>query len=250
MGGDAVIRVLIDTREQKPVVFPEEVVSGGKRYKIELLEATLPTGDYSVEGHGGRPGECFGIAIERKATWDEIANNVTKDRARIHREFMRLAIYRQALFLIEQPRDWVLDGRLRSRIDPQALLANVDSLSMRYRVPVHYCQYSGEAADVIIATLRRYLNNELPGSRRPPPDDPRFSVAQITSALWSQTLQRLGIVETICHRLLGHDPDAAQHSDLAIEQPTVKGNAVAPSADHGPESTTGAGQVEAGGLPW
>lgn len=244
-----ILRILIDTREQRPVTFPAEIKSNGRKYTIEVVEATLPTGDYSVEGHGGRQGECFGIAIERKASWDEIANNVTKDRERIHREFMRLALYRQALFLIEQPRHYVMDGRMRSRIDPKALLSNVDALSMRYRVPVHYCERRDESAEVIIATIRRYLHHEEPGARRPDPEDPRFSVAAITSAIWAQTLQRLGIVETICHRLL-RNPHAAQLQNLAIEQPAGEGDSVAPDADHGPEGPAGAGEVEEGRLQW
>lgn len=244
-----ILLILIDTREQRPVMFPPEVKSNGRNYKIEVIEATLPTGDYSVEGHGGRPGECFGIAIERKASWDEIANNVTKDRERIHREFMRLALYRQALFLIEQPRHFVMDGRMRSRIDPKALLSNVDALSMRYRVPVHYCERRDESAEVIIATIRRYLHHEEPGARRPDPDDPRHAVAQITSAAWAQTLQRLTTVETICHRLLRKHPHA-QQPNLAIEQPAEHIDALAPDADDGPEGPAGAGEVEEGRLQW
>ena len=76
-------RVLIDTREQKPLAFSH----------LPSEPATLHTGDYSVRGLE----ESF--SVERKSLAD-LAGSLTRERARFMRELHRLRGYQSSYLLI------------------------------------------------------------------------------------------------------------------------------------------------------
>lgn len=87
---DAAYRIITDTREQRPLRFPEHIVMGcgGPRTKtIHLLgEArTLEAGDYLLSGYEDA------TIVERKKGITELAQNVlSKDRTRFEKALRRL----------------------------------------------------------------------------------------------------------------------------------------------------------------
>lgn len=73
--------VVIDTREQNPLLFPPQLVLRGIRRDIKTRKKKCPAGDYYLEGYKKT---CI---VERKASVRELQKNLTdsKDRRRFKR---------------------------------------------------------------------------------------------------------------------------------------------------------------------
>src|SRR4030081_926981 len=76
--------IVVDTREQEPLVFS----------RLRSVSGTLITGDYSVKGL-----ECL-FAIERKSIGDLVACCMGENRQRFERELHRLRGFRFARLLV------------------------------------------------------------------------------------------------------------------------------------------------------
>jgi ERCC4-type nuclease len=201
------LNIVCDTREQRPLPFPSTYEAGGNRYDIQIIRDTLPTGDYSLLGHGGRPGELFGIVIERKNSWEEIAQNLVGDnRARFHREFMRMSLFGERMVVIEAPRSVVLSGDLRSGMNPYALLSGVDAISQHYSVPVWDCTNRHEAMVRTLDALRRYQERFFRLSNRRNGDS-RNDAAPITKSQWADAQRRMNSIERALHLLIADPPE-------------------------------------------
>jgi len=115
--------ILVDTREQRPLYFGE--ASPTRR-------ATLPTGDYSVEGLEGL------IAVERKSLGD-LFGTVGKGRERFEREIIRASHLRYFGIMVEATFDQVLAGAPHSQMNSVAVIASLHCWELRYPcVHVHY----------------------------------------------------------------------------------------------------------------
>ena len=68
------IKIVIDSREQKPLQFPIEV---------DCIIRGMKTGDYTIDGYEDR------ILVERKALGD-LVNCLTSDRNRFRKQLARL----------------------------------------------------------------------------------------------------------------------------------------------------------------
>ena len=123
--------IVIDTREQTPLRFPEGV---------ETIRATLRTGDYSVGGYEDS------FAIERKSLAD-LVNTVIHGRDRFERELARMDGFKFRRLLVTCPFARVdCGGYDFSKANPKAVVASVNAFEVRYGVPVVYAADATEAA--------------------------------------------------------------------------------------------------------
>lgn len=132
------ITVLIDTRETQPYEFPV----------FKTQRATLPTADYSILGLE------HVVAIERKASADELAACCGRERDRFDREIQRLLAYPVRALVIEA--DWtdIEAANWRSRLNSKQVGASLVSWIVR-GVPVVMAGNRERAAGIVASMLRR-----------------------------------------------------------------------------------------------
>jgi ERCC4-type nuclease len=124
--------ILIDTREQQPLVFP-----GG----VETSIVTLRQGDYSLQGL-----EDIAV-IERKGLGDLVAC-CTNQRDRFERELTRLRDFvRWPILLVEATMQDVTSGDYRSLAAPQAVIASTIHWHLRYDIPTVWAGTPAHAAE-------------------------------------------------------------------------------------------------------
>jgi DNA excision repair protein ERCC-4 len=126
-------RILIDTREQTPLVFS----------RLESVIGTLATGDYSVIGLQ----ELF--AIERKSIDDLVGCCMGENRLRFERELHRLRGFRFKRLLVVGSRGEIEVQRYHSRISPKSVLGSLAAWECRFDLPVVFAPTPTEAADQI-----------------------------------------------------------------------------------------------------
>jgi DNA excision repair protein ERCC-4 len=135
--------ILVDTREQEPLVFQH----------LESVRGTLITGDYSVVGMTEL------IAIERKTVQDLVGCCVGDNRDRFQRELHRLRGYRFKRLLIVGSRGEIEMQRYVSRISPKSVLGSLNAWEVRFDLPVVFCQ-TPEIASRQIETWAWYFARE------------------------------------------------------------------------------------------
>ncbi|WP_438014900.1 ERCC4 domain-containing protein [Sorangium sp. So ce315] len=131
--------VVVDTREQRPWRFPEDVAT---------VRAALPAGDYSVQGFETR------IAIERKELGDFVAC-CTHERERFKRELEKLRAYDFAAVIVEANLADVAAGCYRSRATPQSIIGSAAAITLDY-CPVLFASDREEAARFARLLLTRF----------------------------------------------------------------------------------------------
>ncbi len=129
---DARPRIIVDSREQTPLVFT----------RLPYRVGTLQTGDYSFAG-----GEEL-FAVERKSIADLVACCTGDNRERFERELHRLRGFRFARLLIVGHRLEIEQHRYRSNISPKAVLATLAAFEARY-IPVVWSDSPDLAAQLI-----------------------------------------------------------------------------------------------------
>ena len=122
--------VVVDTREQTPLVFS----------RLESKVATLATGDYSFTG-----GEDH-LAIERKSIPVLVACCMGSNRERFFRELHRMRGFAFRRLLIVGTRHEIELGQYRSSIRPRSVLATLSTIEARFDVPVVFHPDPQEAA--------------------------------------------------------------------------------------------------------
>lgn len=138
--------ILIDTREQTPLVFPADVPTE---------RATLHTGDYSIEGYA----EDF--TVERKSL-EDLVNTVIHDRERFERELERMTKYPFRRLLIVAPWERVLRGQYRfSAANGKAVMASVSAFEVRYGIPAVFVSNPAEAAKRLTWWAWYYVRERL-----------------------------------------------------------------------------------------
>lgn len=146
------IRIVVDTREQRPLgfsVFPD----------VEVVRGTLATGDYSVFGF------TTDIAVERKSI-DDLIGCLTHDCDRFLRELERLRGYASALLVVETPFNVIRTGQYHSRMDPNAAVQSVFSIMQKFRLPFYFAESREDAAFAVYSFLRHFIRHEAERSRR------------------------------------------------------------------------------------
>lgn len=137
------LRILRDTREQKPYAF--------ERFGVECIPATLDTGDYSLPGFEDR------VAVERKSIDDLIGCLMGSDRARFERELSRGARYDLFCVVVESSLEDISKGRFKSNMKPHAALQSIFAFQVRYRVPFIWASNRAGGEYVTHSLLSKYL---------------------------------------------------------------------------------------------
>lgn len=204
--GSKGLRIVIAKNEQQPFDFE------GYEALQTTIKGTLPVGDYSLEGWGGRlvrvgvngklvdAREPFGIAIERKQDIDELAGNLTGGRERFYREMLQIVRYRTRLIVVENgSEEMVKHGDYRSNVHPVAFMESIRSIQERFNIPVYFCDSRTTAQAVTFQALRRFAERvaKYEKARKvlydmcKKPEDP----AKILAWDWSQHQAKIADVE-------------------------------------------------------
>lgn len=100
------------------------------------------------------------IIVERKASLDEFAGNVTKERDRIKKEFT-LAPPEKVLLIEGASYSDMLNGRYRSEYAPKSYWATLHSFWHEYGIPFVFMPNPTESAYFIRGYLQYWLRNFL-----------------------------------------------------------------------------------------
>jgi len=138
------MKIVRDSREQSPFHFD------GEQYEnIEVQEASLTTGDYSLAGLESR------VAVERKSLPDFMAS-ISTGRERFERELIRARGLDAFMVVVEAPFSEIVAGNYRSRMQPKAATQTVYSFMSRYRATFHFAQSRAMAEYATFHFIRHY----------------------------------------------------------------------------------------------
>ena len=132
------LRIKIDSREQKP--YESENPS-------EL--GTLNIGDYSICGLENH------IAIERKEL-NDLINCLTTDRDRFERELFKGKALDYFALVIEASLSDLANGNYRSNMGPKSAIQSLLAFSVRYRLPIWFCESRKYGQRVTESLLLKY----------------------------------------------------------------------------------------------
>lgn len=144
--------IIIDTREQQPWSFKHHSIASKK----------LDAGDYSLEGFENI------LAIERKKSVCEIANNVVESRFKDALE--RLGQLKYSFILLEfdlenvlnYPIGSTLPKRLwdKTKITPTFLLRNILDWELKYNIKIFFCGSASNAEQLAEYIFRKIFYTE------------------------------------------------------------------------------------------
>lgn len=149
--------ILIDKREQKPVLFDK--VGDPKFPNLKIEWGTLKTGDYSIVGMDN-PLTCqHSITIERKSLTD-LFGSTGRGRVRLEKEFIRMSDFDHAEIVIEADlRTIFLNPPPISMMKPKSVYRTLLAFSQRYDVAVWPCVNRQFAEKHIFLTLKRFWDD-------------------------------------------------------------------------------------------
>ena len=147
--------LLLDSREQNTMKLRRRLKDIGWEYQ----KIKLDFGDYSARFP--LPGGDWldlrdSVAIERKMSIDEAAQCFTKGRGRFQREFERAQEQGARLYLLIENGsiDDILDGKYRTQVTSNALIASFLAWIARYRCQLIFCS-SARSGELIREILYR-----------------------------------------------------------------------------------------------
>lgn len=132
--------LLLDSREQDNTRLRRRLKDIGWEYQ----RIKLDFGDYSARfplPDGGWLDLRSSVAIERKMSIDEAAQCFTKGRGRFSREFERAREQGAKLYLLIENGsiDDIIEGKYRTKVTTQALLASFLAWLARYNCQLVFC---------------------------------------------------------------------------------------------------------------
>ena len=133
------MKIVTDSREQLPYKFETQSEVG-----------TLSCGDYSIVGLEN----C--ISIERK-TIDDLIGCLTSGRDRFERELHRGRALDYFALIIEASLSDLANGRYRSQMKPKSAIQSLLAFSIRYRLPVFFCESRQYGQRVTESLLCKYI---------------------------------------------------------------------------------------------
>ena len=155
--------LLVDSREHSTEEARRRWEGFGVPYEIEALKS----GDYSAKFT--LPNQEIvdfrdKVVIERKMSLDEICGNFTKNRERFINEFKRLKTAEAKTYIIIEGGSWeaVLGGKYRSKIHPNALMANLTAWMARYNACILFCKaetFPRLAKEILYREAKEYLQD-------------------------------------------------------------------------------------------
>lgn len=147
------VTILVDTREQTPWKFSNYTTAKQK----------LDTGDYTIAGFEEI------LAVERKKTVGEIANNITEKRFKDVLD--RMSKYKYPFFLLEFDMTKVLNFPIGSelpervwnkiKISPNFLVKCILDWQLKYGINVLFCDNTVNAIDIAEYIFKRVYYLEL-----------------------------------------------------------------------------------------
>jgi len=151
--------VLVDTRE-RPTDFSEKrYAQFGRPYRREKLNV----GDYSAE-FTLPDGNLFSlrdkVVVERKNGIDELCMCYTSERGRFEREFSRAKGNGIKVYLLVENATFesVYNGKYRSRMKPNSLVASILAWLARYNCILIFCK--AETSGKLIRDILHYEMRE------------------------------------------------------------------------------------------
>ena len=132
------MKIVIDTREQHPYAFetPSEI-------------ATLAVGDYSIQGLEKK------IAIERKEL-NDLIGCLTIGRDRFERELHKGRALDFFAVVVEASLSDIANGSFRSNMNPKSAVQSLLAFSVRYRLPIFFCENREYGQRVTESLLLKY----------------------------------------------------------------------------------------------
>lgn len=153
--------LLVDTREQPTKRLRERLEAAGLPYERHKLDV----GDYSCKctlPDGKELNLSSKAVIERKMNLDELCLCFGKERARFEREFERAREAGTKVYLLVEGDNWekAYNGKYRSLLTPQALIASIDAFRARYGMQLDFCKQETTGRlirDILYRELKEYL---------------------------------------------------------------------------------------------
>lgn len=130
--------IVIDSREQRPYCFENPSEMG-----------TLACGDYSIVGL-----EDF-ITIERKEL-NDLIGCLTTDRDRFERELFKGRSLDYFSLVLECSLSDLVNGNYRSEMEPKSAIQSLLAFSVRYRLPIWFCENRKYGQRITESLLLKY----------------------------------------------------------------------------------------------
>jgi ERCC4-type nuclease len=156
--------ILVDTRERPTEYSEKRYAQFGRPYRREKLNV----GDYSAE-FVTPAGEVISlkdsVVVERKNSIDELCMCYTSERGRFEREFERAKDGGIKVYLLVENATFesIYNGKYRSRMTPNALVASILAWLARYDCQIIFCkaETSGKIIhDILYYEMRERLNEQ------------------------------------------------------------------------------------------
>lgn len=100
------------------------------------------------------------IAVERKANLDELAGNLTQNRARFEEE---MATFNGKKYLLIENASYVdlVNGKYRSDYNPKSYLATLHAFNHRYNLEIVFMPDSSKSGLWLFSTFAYWLREQL-----------------------------------------------------------------------------------------
>lgn len=140
------MRIIIDTREQKLYQLEE-------RSEVR----TLPVCDYSLRGLE----DC--VALERESL-NDLIGCLTGGRERFEKELLRAKGLDYFALIIEANLSDLANGNYRSKMNPKSAVQSLLAFSIRYRLPIFFCEnreYAQWVTESLLSKYAREIENKF-----------------------------------------------------------------------------------------
>lgn len=164
--------VLVDTREQPSQRATRRYESFGCPYKRHTLSYgdytynfRLPDGKWLFDANTSVRGHCV---IERKMNLEELSGCFCQQRERFRKEFERASETGTSIYLMVEDANWenIINGRYKTRFNPNAFLATLTAWQARYNLHLIFCkkETSGKLIkEILYRELKERLENGFYG---------------------------------------------------------------------------------------
>ena len=155
--------ILVDTREK----VNDHIISSFDKNGICYKKKALEYGDYSFALPKNEalsiPRDMYvnkKVCIERKASLEEISDNLTKERDRFEKE-LSLAPKEKVLLIENANYSDVANGKYNTQYNKKSFLASLHSFWFKYNIPVFFMPDNKYSALFIKKYFEYYLKNYL-----------------------------------------------------------------------------------------
>ena len=144
--GEIKMKLVIDTREQRPFTF--------EAYECWTVRGTLNVGDYSVQGFEEA------ISVERKSLDDLVGCLMGDSRDRFEKELARSRGLERFVVCIESAYEDVAKHRYKSRMNPVAVIQSLLAFWIRYDTAFYFAGSRAAAEYFTFGYLRKFVEEQ------------------------------------------------------------------------------------------